>query len=283
MLQTDIAKRICAIGLASFALIFSQSWSPAKAQMVAHAQIYQPPQASLSALGKISDLISRAKVLKKDQFGKHGATFIGTLPGGELYFEVPTMDVDDDGDADGSPANWESHPVRRGKVDVFRQEHTSYGSKLPQLTGHTDPISPFKVPYIVLPGGKTKPFWFAQRNISIGDGAMVIRGEQCVETVFADAGPAEKIGEMSVKAHQLFGEHVIVNGERARVGQDGVPMRDPTTHKLLTQPALVTRNSASQGPFVVIVFPRTSVGKLFVSVNESLKPAVDQRFQALMK
>src|SRR5271155_597113 len=92
------------------------------------SRTYHPPQESLTVLGKIPELVSRAQVIDTDQFGKHGATFIGTLPGGELYFEVPTIDVDDDGDADGSPAGWEPHPVRGGKLDEFRQEETSYGA-----------------------------------------------------------------------------------------------------------------------------------------------------------
>lgn len=248
-----------------------------------NAKKYQPPQGSLTALGKIAGLVTQARAVDKAQFGKHGATFIGTLPGGELYFEVPTIDVDDDGDTEGSPAAWASHPVRGGKIDVFRQEQTSYGGQLPTRHGHTDAISPFEVPYIVLPGGKAKPSWYAQRGIAVGDGAMVIRGGQCVEAVFADAGPADKIGEMSIKAHQLFGEVVIVKGEKARLGPDGKPLHDPATQKLLTDPALVTRNSASKGPFVVIVFPGTSAKRTFVSVDASLKTVIDRRFQALAK
>lgn len=243
--------------------------------------MYQPPEEMLATLGKIAELVTNATIVDKEQFGKHGATFIGTLPGGELYFEVPTIDVDDDGDSEGSPEHWVSHPVRAGKIDTFRQEQTSYGGQLPIKAGHTDGISPFEVPYIVLPGGKSKPFWFAQRGIALGDGAVIIRGDKCVEAVFADAGPVEKIGEMSIKAHQEFGEQVIVDGQRAKLDSGGEVLRDPETQKILTEPALVTRNSASQGPFVVIVFPNTSVKKNFVSVDASLKAVIDQRFQAL--
>ncbi len=158
----------------------------------------------------------------------------------------------------------------------------SYGAILRRRLGHTDGISPFDVPYIVLPGGKARPFWYAQRGITLGDGAMVIRDGHCVEAVFADAGPLDKIGEMSVKAHQLFGESVIVRGAKARLGTNGKPMRDSTTLKLLTVPALVTRNSASKGPFVVIVFPGTSVGRSFEGVDSSLKTVIDRRFRTLV-
>ncbi|MDP9049259.1 MAG: hypothetical protein M3O31_00840 [Acidobacteriota bacterium] len=198
------------------------------------AQDYHPPTASVPVLGKITDLVANAKPIDRTQFGKHGATFIGTLPGGELYFEVPTMDVDDDGDASGSPLNWVGHPVRGGKIDRARQEQTSYGGQLARRPGHTDGISPFEVPYIVLPGGKTGASWFAQHGIKVGDGAMVIRGGTLVEAVFADAGPMEKIGEMSIKCHQLFGETVVVDGKQARLGSDGKPLLDPVTGKILT-------------------------------------------------
>ena len=178
-----------------------------------NAKKYQPPQGSLTALGKIAGLVTQARAVDKAQFGKHGATFIGTLPGGELYFEVPTIDVDDDGDTEGSPAAWASHPVRGGKIDVFRQEQTSYGGQLPTRHGHTDAISPFEVPYIVLPGGKAKPSWYAQRGIAVGDGAMVIRGGQCVEAVFADVGDVDvgpavvvKVGDGHASAPAIVGD-----------------------------------------------------------------------------
>jgi hypothetical protein len=268
---------VVTLGVAATVLLAS-----AGLQSTAQEQ-YHPPAAALPVLGKIAALVANATPIDKSQFGKHGATFIGTLPGGELYFEVPTMDVDDDGDASGSPPDWASHPVRGGKIDLARQEHTSYGGQLPRRPGHTDGISPFEVPYIVLPGGKAGSLWFAQRGIKVGDGAMVIRGNSRVEAVFADSGPSEKIGEMSIRGHQLFGETVVVDGREARLGADGKPLFDSVTGKILTDPAKVTRNSASKGPFLVIVFPDTSVKRNFVSVDASLKPAIDQRFEALAK
>lgn len=246
-------------------------------------QMYEPPKESSELLGHISELLRHADPIDKDQFEKHSATFVATLPGGELYFEVPTMDVDDDGDTDGAPARWDPHPVRRGKVDFSHQEGTSYGSMLPRLPGHTDRISAFKVPYLVLPGGKARPYWFEQRGIHIGDGAILIRGNQCLEAVFADAGPINKIGEMSLRAHQLFGETVFTEGAKAQSGADGTPIRDTRTGKLVTVPALITRNVATKGPFVVIVFPGTSVGRKFETVDTSLKSVIDQRFQSLVR
>jgi Fungal chitosanase of glycosyl hydrolase group 75 len=236
-----------------------------------NASQYQPPQASQAVLGNIVKLLTQAATVDQTPFSAHPATFIATLPGGALYFEVPTMDVDDDGGSDGSPDGWVAHPLRGGHIDPSHQDQVSYSTR--------PPISAFNVPYIVLPGGN--PTWWRAQGIHIGDGAVVIRGDQRINVVFADTGPGNKIGEMSIKAHQLLGETVVVPGKKPRLGPDGKPVTDPSTNAILSDPGLVTRNSASQGPFVVIVFPGTSAGGTFVSVEASLKAAIEQKFTAL--
>ena len=232
---------------------------------------YQPPQASQGVLGNIVGLLRQATLIDATPFGAHGATFIGSLPGGALYFEVPTMDVDDDGSSDGCPDGWVAHPLRGGHIDPSHQDQVSYPTR--------PPISAFNVPYIVLPGGN--PTWWRAQGVHIGDGAVVIRGDQRINVVFADTGPGNKIGEMSIKAHQLLGETVVVPGKKPRIGPDGGPVIDPNTSAILSDPAPVTRNSASQGPFVVIVFPGTSVGSRFLSVDESLRSTIEENFAAL--
>jgi Fungal chitosanase of glycosyl hydrolase group 75 len=232
---------------------------------------YQPPQASQAVLGNIVELLQQATPIDRTPFGAHAASFIGNLPGGALYFEVPTMDVDDDGGSDGCPDGWVAHPLRGGHIDPSHQDQVSYSTR--------QPISAFNEPYIVLPGGN--PTWWRTQGIHIGDGAVVIREDQRINVVFADTGPGNKIGEMSIRAHQLFGETVVVPGKKPRIGPDGNPMTDPNTNAILSDPAQVTRNSASQGPFVVIVFPGTSVGAKFVSVDASLHSAIEQNFATL--
>src|SRR5579859_460793 len=236
------------------------------------AGTYHPPQLSQPLLGKIVDLLGKATPLDQKPFSSHPATFIATLPGGALYFDVPTMDVDDDGSIDGSPNGWVPHPLRGSRIDNAHQQQVSYSAKTP--------ISPFAVPYIVLPDGN--PVWWRTQNIHIGDGAVVIRGGKRIDAVFADTGPGNKIGEMSIKAHELFDETVVVPGKKPRIGPDGALMKDPKTGGVLADPALVTRNSASKGPFIVIVFPGTSVGAKFVNVEASLQPAIDREFDALV-
>lgn len=232
---------------------------------------YQPPQGSQAVLGHIVELLKQATPVDQTPFSAHPPTFIGTLPGGALYFEVPTMDVDDDGSSDGSPEGWIAHPLRGGHIDPSHQDQVSYSTR--------PPISAFNVPYIVLPGGN--PTWWRAQGIHIGDGGVVIRGNQRIDVAFADTGPGNKIGEMSIKAHQLLGETVVVPGKKPRLGADGKPVTDPSTNAILSDPALVTRNSASQGPFIVIVFPGTLAAGTFVSVDASLKAAIEQRFTAL--
>jgi len=240
---------------------------------------YQPPTDSIAILGTIVQQLKSSTPIDSGQFTGHSANYIGILPGGQLYFEVKTMDIDDDGGTAGSPSDWTPIPVRGGTVDHSHQAQTSYGSRFPQPPGQTDFISAFQEPYIVLPGGR--PLWFAKFHIGIGDGAVVIRGGQRIDVVFADTGPGNKIGEMSIKAHQLFGVDTFKPGFRPRMGTDGQPQRDPQTNKLLVDPATVTKNQATVGPFIVIVFPHSSVGNKFVSVDSSLKAVIDQQFNAL--
>jgi hypothetical protein len=256
---------------------------PAKGTPGIQATAYHPPKASRKVLGNIVKLLKSATPIDREQFSCgppncHAATFIATLPDGELYFEVPGMDVDDDGIADGSPQDWTPRPVYDGTEANYHQNRVSYTP--------ADRISAFEVAYIALPGGAKQPdcaptatdCWWRNHGLAVGDAAVVIRGNRRIDAVFADVSPATKIGEMSIEAHELFGEKVIVNGSKAQRGPDGKPLTDPKTGKLLLEPALVTRDSESKGPFIVIVFPKTSVGRDFTNVCQSLSQVIESRF-----
>ncbi len=108
----------------------------------------------------------------------------------------------------------------------------------------------------------------------------MIRGDQVIYAVVGDFGP-DKIGEMSIKAHQLFGSAVLVPGRKAKLDGKGQPVAGATPGTLETEPAQVTRNSGTPGPFLVVVFPGTSVKWGFKSVDESLKPVLGPRWRAL--
>jgi len=235
---------------------------------------YEPPQGAQGKLGSLTGALRKAAPIETDSFKAHPAKFITVLPGGQVYFEVKTMDVDDDGTRAGSPAEWEPHPVRRGTdpktklkrdvVDRAHQDMTSYGA-----------ISAFEVPYVVMPTA-----WVKGRDLHPGMGAVVIRGDQLVYAVVGDFGP-DKIGEMSIKAHQAFGETVVVDGFRAKRDGAGNPIPGDQPGSLQKEPAKVTRNSASAGPFLVIVFPKVRAAKPFKSVDESLRPALRQAWKDL--
>ena len=255
------------------------------------ASHYQPPAASQAVLGDVVKQLENAKPVDGSQFKAHPAKFIGILPGGQLYFEVGGLDVDDDGGTAGSPAGWNPHPIRGGKVDKSHQSQTSYGGVLPAKAGDSDPISAFNVPYIVLPGdqgkdaqGKPKPLWYKALGIGIksGDGVVVIKGDKHIVAVFADSGPANKIGEMSLKGHELFGEDVFEQVSVPVLDAGGKPVMDAATGKPATKVETRTRNKGGVGPYIVIVFPGSSVGRKFTSVEESLKPAIEAKFGALV-
>jgi hypothetical protein len=161
---------------------------------------------------------------------------------------------------------------------MSHQDQTSYGSIVPH-NGKSDFISAFNEPYVVLPG--VHSFWFRKNGLKVGDGVVVIKGDKKIVAVFADVGPDHNIGEMSVNAHQQFGFDTFEQGFRPRLGADGKPLRDPKTGQLLRDSATVTVNRAQNGPFIMIVFPQTSLGKDFVSVKSSLRAQIDEAFGEL--
>jgi hypothetical protein len=241
-------------------------------------QPYDPDAASKAILGNVVNLLSSAQEIDGSEFAKHPAKYICKLPGGQIYFETATLNIDDDGTAEGSPLNWAAHPIRANHIDTSHQEQTSYGSSLPHI-GKSDFFSAFNEPYIVLPGNHS--LWFRNQGLQKGDGAVVIKGNKKIVAVFADVGPNNEIGEMSVKAHQEFGFDTFEDGFRPRLSADGKPMQDPQTGKLLRDPATVTVNRAQTGPFIIIVFPNTSAGNSFNSVESSLRAKIDAAFTEL--
>src|SRR4029077_2810913 len=100
---------------------------------------------------------------------------------------------------------------------------------------------------------------------------------------FADVGPNDEIGEMPVKAHQEFGFDTFEDGFRPRLSADGKLTQDPQTGQLLRDPATVTVNRAQTGPFIIIVFPNTSAGNSFNSVESSLRAKIDTAFTELAR
>lgn len=242
---------------------------------------YEPDPSSVTLLGSLQQVLQISEPIEVGSFSSDPAKFITKLVGGQIYFEVSKMDIDDDGSPDGAPDDWTPYPVRNHKsgdqfIDCVHQKLTSYGGQLPKRADGTDYFSSFETPYVVLPKS-----WSGRYGLQAGDGAIVIRGSQLIYAVVADFGPNDKIGEMSIKAHQLFGSKVIVNGYRAKL--PGRPSSCPNAPvgPFQLQAAIVTRNAATVGPFLVIVFPNTSLKKRFKSVDESLRPQLQNSWKKL--
>lgn len=141
---------------------------------------YVPPAGSTAVLGAIVDLLGAAKALTK----KSGATFIGVLPLGAVFFDSH-LDID----TDGSPFH-------------TQDPHGQAGTSLHNDDG--TPVDSNVVPFIVLPEGFDAPL-----HISLGDFAVVIRGASVVPAIVADHGPSWKIGEASIAVHRALGNDPV--------------------------------------------------------------------------
>lgn len=158
---------------------------------------HKPPALSKSLLGSIP--IAAGNVIE-DRFA--GARIILKLPGGQIYIEAD-MDID----ADGSPRAEVIDPGN-GQLETALQ--------YPGVSGQAKNIDAEKVPYFVLPGARRGAQSFSSRmGIKKGDVAAVILKDKIEYAIFADVGPADKIGEGSIALAQSLGHNPfkIVNGK----------------------------------------------------------------------
>ena len=109
------------------------------------------------------------------------------FPGGEIFFEAKMAIC-----TDGSP--------RGDKIDPSGQTETAH------TLADGKPFDAEKIPYVVLPmpDKKTSESFLNDMGLRKGDLAMVIyRGERC-GAILAELGPVAKIGETSVRTHELL-------------------------------------------------------------------------------
>jgi len=147
---------------------------------------YQPPAKSLGRLGSISDVLKNATKIKHSF--KKGGKAIFKLPGGQLYYDS-LLDLDSDGS-------------RFAVEDHTGQSDTS----LHQPNGK--PVDADAVPFFVLPAAFAAKF-----DIKLGDVAAVIFKDKIEFAVFADHGPAKKLGEGSIALHRSLGHETIRGGK----------------------------------------------------------------------
>lgn len=158
---------------------------------------HQPPALSKPLLGTIP--IAAATVIDEDFAG---AQIILKLPGGQIYVEAD-MDID----ADGSP---------RAKVIDPGNGQLETALQYPGVSGQAKNVDAEKVPYFVLPGAKpASQSFFSRMGIKKGDVAAVIFKNKIEYAIFADVGPATKMGEGSIALAQSLGHNPfkIVSGK----------------------------------------------------------------------
>jgi hypothetical protein len=140
---------------------------------------YRPDPKATALLGDVFDLLGRMRPVA-NSFG--AVKVLGTLPSGQLYFDSE-LQLDTDGWPDGA-----------GRGDSSWQPVTT-------LTYEDDSsINANAVPYFVLPKQ-----WSSQFNIKLGDLAAVIYKDKIAFAVFADVGPANKLGEGSLALLRRLG------------------------------------------------------------------------------
>src|SRR5260370_13272149 len=96
-------------------------------------------------------------------------------------------------DADGSP--------RARSIDPAGRPATSH---------HFPNGAPFNaetVPYIVLPLSKNAETFIEDIGLTLGDLAVVIYKNEIAPAIFADEGPVSRIGEGSIRLHELLPVH----------------------------------------------------------------------------
>lgn len=125
-----------------------------------------------------------------------GATFIGTFPGGQLFFDS-NLELDDDGSS-------YHNQDKRGQVVTSLSASDGKG------------IDANTIPYIVLPRNS-----FGHWGIRLGNMAMVFYNGWMSPAIFADHGPEGKLGEGSIELHRRLGHETIQNGKLVNRGIAG--------------------------------------------------------------
>jgi hypothetical protein len=164
---------------------------------------YQPPYSCLHLLGTVAGVFASGRVAQLNQ-AFNGATFVGTFPGGQLFFES-NLKLD----ADGSIYYEQDKTVdKQGRIHQLGQAGTS----LP--AGHGKGVDASAIPYIVLPKNS-----FGHWGIQLGDLAMVLYNGRMSPAIFADHGPESELGEGSIELHRRLGNETIHNG-KLKINQD---------------------------------------------------------------
>ena len=116
----------------------------------------------------------------------------------------------------GIVTNAAGNPVIQGSGDPFPGYYVSGTSLGDSMRQRTDPrryIDSNQIPYIALPKALTNKL-----SVELGDFATVINGKnrRLSYAIFADIGPAGKLGEGSIALAQALGHNPFVTGKVRR-------------------------------------------------------------------
>jgi hypothetical protein len=156
---------------------------------------YQPPHSCLNLLGAVAGMFNDGRVAQLNQAFK-GATFVGTFPGGQLFFES-NLELDDDG-------------------SIYHEQDKTGQAGTSLSASHGKGIDANAVPYIVLPSNS-----FGHWGIQLGNMAMVFYNGRVSPAIFADHGPEGQLGEGSIELHRRLGHETIQNGKLVNKGITG--------------------------------------------------------------
>lgn len=140
------------------------------------------------------------------------------FPDGTIFFDAK-MAID----SDGSPRAREIDPTGRPETshrypngDSFNAEH---------------------IPYIVLPLGG----FIEATRLELGDLAVVVYRDKLAYALVADEGPAKKIGEGSIRLHELL------------------PAPDPCTRRDANHQCLRVRDASIEKDVLYFIFPHSKI------------------------
>jgi hypothetical protein len=211
---------------------------------------FQPPAESQRQLGGINFALAVPFALAaKQRFDAFDAT--GTpdpskckallkFPNDQAVFWSSKMAIDADGPSAG--------PGHRSGTQLDPPPNGQDATSLMPIGGQKDGLPSETVPYIVLPKlvpDKNDPRTF-DPLVAIGDVAIVVFKEKIVAAICGDLGPWQKIGEASIRVHEMLQSLSQVNPCR-----DPCPVRDPNGY------GQTTRDSSVDEDVLFFVFPKS--------------------------
>ncbi len=146
---------------------------------------YEPPASCKRLLGAVASLLKNDKTVILRYLT--GARHICILPGGELYFESK-LDLDSDG-------------------SVYAAQDKTGQTATSLRYADTKSVDADRIQFFVLPGG-----FYHQFHINLGDVAAILYQGRLAFAVFADVGPAHKIGEGSIALHRALAHETVRDG-----------------------------------------------------------------------